>query len=63
LNERLLCADLGARLRPGEGELLYESAKPVRLRLRRWFEDAELSRRVGMSQDAVGREGGGYPRV
>ena len=52
-SERLLWADLGAQLRPGEGALLYESAKPVRLRLRRWFQDGELSRRVAMAQDAV----------
>jgi type IV secretion system protein VirD4 len=46
-------AELGARLAPGEAALRYGSAKPVRLRLRRWYQDSQLSKRVHTEQDAV----------
>jgi type IV secretory pathway TraG/TraD family ATPase VirD4 len=52
-DERLFWADLGRLLGEGEAALLYGTPKPVRLRLRRWFKDAELTRRVGTAQDAV----------
>ena len=52
-NERLFWADLGALLDEGEGALLYGTPKPVKLRLRRWYRDAELTRRVATAQDAV----------
>ena len=52
-NERRSWADLGALLGDGEGALLYGTPKPVRLRLRLWYKDTELSRRVATAQDAV----------
>jgi hypothetical protein len=52
-NERLFWADLGALLDEGEGALLYGTPRPVKVRLRRWYQDAELSRRVATAQDAV----------
>jgi type IV secretion system protein VirD4 len=52
-DERLFWADLGAMLDKGEAALLYGTPKPVKLRLRPWYRDAELTRRVGTAQDAV----------
>jgi hypothetical protein len=52
-DERLFWADLGAMLGKGEAALLYGTPKPVKLRLRPWYRDAELSRRVDTAQDAV----------
>jgi type IV secretion system protein VirD4 len=52
-DERRFWADLGALLGDGEAALLYGTPRPVRLRLRRWFKDGELSRRVATAQDAV----------
>jgi type IV secretion system protein VirD4 len=51
--ERLLRADLGEQLAPGQAALVYRQTKPVRVRLRRWYKEGELRRRVETAQDAV----------
>ncbi|MGH9213338.1 MAG: type IV secretory system conjugative DNA transfer family protein [Acidimicrobiales bacterium] len=51
--ERQQWAELGAQLSPGDAALICGNGKPVRLSLRRWYRDAELSRLVDTAQDAV----------
>ncbi|MGH9103414.1 MAG: type IV secretory system conjugative DNA transfer family protein [Acidimicrobiales bacterium] len=45
-------ADSLRRIRPGHGLLVYGHLPPARLRLRPWFEEASLRRRVGVGQEA-----------
>jgi hypothetical protein len=52
-DERLWWAEVASYLGESEAALLYGNTSPVRLNLRRWYKDAELSRRVETAQDAV----------
>lgn len=52
---RLLPPDALRRMPPGTAVLLYGSLPPARLRLRPWFEDAELRARAGGSEPPGGR--------
>jgi type IV secretion system protein VirD4 len=52
-DERLWWAEVASYLGESEAALLYGNSSPVRLKLRRWYKDAELSRRVETAQDAV----------
>ena len=49
----LLPADLADHLRRDEAALLSGDIRPLRIRLRPWFRDRELTRRVQTPQDAV----------
>jgi hypothetical protein len=51
--EPLLPAVEARQLPEGEGALLYGSSPSARVRLRRWYRDVELRRRVETEQDAV----------
>jgi hypothetical protein len=51
--EALLPAVQARQLAENEGALRYGGAPPVRVRLRRWYQDAELRRRVETQQDVV----------
>jgi hypothetical protein len=51
--DELLPSDLARQLGPFEAALLYDTAAPARVRLRPWFRDKELERRVATPQDAV----------
>jgi type IV secretory pathway TraG/TraD family ATPase VirD4 len=51
--EPLLPAVQARQLTRDEGALMYGNASPVRVRLRRWYRDPELRRRVETEQDAV----------
>jgi type IV secretion system protein VirD4 len=52
-DERLWWAELASYLSESEAALLYGNISPVRLKLRRWYKDADLSRRVETRQDAI----------
>jgi len=51
--EDVLPPALARTLDDGEAALLYSSHEPARVRLRSWWRDRELQRRVEMPQDAV----------
>lgn len=51
--DELLSAEQARQLGPFEAALLYDTAAPARVRLRPWFHDKELERRVATPQDAV----------
>jgi hypothetical protein len=51
--EDVLPPALAGTLDQDEAALLYGSAAPARVRLRSWWRDRELRRRVEMPQDAV----------
>jgi type IV secretion system protein VirD4 len=53
VDERLAAGAPLRDLRPGESALLYGTRSPIRLRLRPWFRDDELQRRVQTPQDAL----------
>ncbi len=52
-SERLLPRGLLQQLRTGDAALLYGTRPPIRVRLRHWFRDDELKRRVETPQDAL----------
>jgi type IV secretion system protein VirD4 len=56
---RLAPADALRRVVPGDGVLLYGHLPPARLRLRPWYDDAELTRRAGTP--VADTPGGGAP--
>jgi type IV secretory pathway TraG/TraD family ATPase VirD4 len=51
--DRLVRPELVQELGEGEAALLYGTGAPMRVRLRPWFRDRELRRRVETPQDAV----------
>lgn len=51
--DELLPSEVARQLGPFEAALLYDTATPARVRLRPWFRDKELERRVTTPQDAV----------
>ncbi len=51
--DHLLAPELQSDLHEGEAALLYRARQPMRLRLRPWYDDQELRRRVETPQDAV----------
>jgi type IV secretory pathway TraG/TraD family ATPase VirD4 len=52
-DRQLLRPKLGQHLEEGEAALFYGNAPPVRLRLRYWFKDRELTRRGETPQDVL----------
>lgn len=52
-NQRLLPPEFDGKLGDSEGVLLDGNGAPVKLRLRRWYRDGELRRRVETEQDVV----------
>jgi type IV secretion system protein VirD4 len=53
IDDRLAAGAPLHELRPDESALLYGTRSPIRLRLRPWFRDTELRRRVETPQDAL----------
>ena len=53
VDDRLAAGAPLHELRPDEAALLYGTRSPIRLRLRPWFRDQELQRRVETPQDAL----------
>jgi type IV secretion system protein VirD4 len=53
IDQRLATGASLEELRPDESALLYGTRSPIRLRLRPWFRDRELQRRVETPQDAL----------
>jgi type IV secretion system protein VirD4 len=53
VDERLSVGVPMQELRPGECALLYGTRPPIRLKLRPWYRDKELQRRVDTPQDAL----------